>query len=235
MLRHLAFAAVLAAASISGQAAFARVDYSAALADGARTDEDRAADANRRPAEMLAFAGVEPGDVVMELIPGGGYFTRVLSPVVGEEGKVYAAVPAANLDAARAAAKGNVSVIATGEAPPEPVDLIFTAQNYHDLHLARLNIDVAAFNKGMFAALKPGGTLLVIDHAAEAGAPLTVADTLHRIDPAKARAELEAAGFVFEGESDALRNPDDPKTIGVFDPSIRGKTDQFVYRFRKPA
>jgi predicted methyltransferase len=117
-----------------------------------------------------------------------------------------------------------------------PPDLIFTAQNYHDLHLTQLKLDVPALDKGWFAMLKPGGTLFILDHVAPAGAPVTeTADKLHRIDPAAARSEVEAAGFVFDGESDVLRNPADPHTLIVFDPSIRGHTDQFIFRFKKPS
>ena len=101
-------------------------------------------------------------------------------------------------------------------------------------NLKQLNLDVPAFNKALFEALKPGGLLVVVDHTAPAGAPIEVADSLHRIDPAIVRKELEAAGFEFVAESDAVRNPADPKTANVFDPSIRGKTDQFVFKFRKP-
>jgi len=208
-----------------------------AVADAGRTPEDKARDAARKPAEMLAFAGVKPGDKVAELLPGGGYFTRVLSPAVGPTGKVYAAVQAAALEKATAEAKGNVTPLAyTGAAfkTPETVDLVFTAQNYHDLHLKRLNLDVAAANKALFDSLKPGGTLLIIDHVAATGSPVEVADTLHRIDPAIVKKEVEAAGFTFVGQSDAIRNPADDHTKAVFDPAIRGHTDQFVYKFKKP-
>lgn len=208
-----------------------------AVADAGRTDEDRSRDAVRKPAEMLAFAGVKPGDKVAELLPGGGYFTRLLSPAVGPSGKVYTAVQAAELEKAKAAAQGNVAPIVydgPGFRTPEPVDVIFTAQNYHDLHLKRFGLDVVAANKALFNALKPGGTLVVIDHAAAPGAPVDVADTLHRIDPAIVRREVEAAGFTFDGETNVIRNAADDHAKGVFDPAIRGRTDQFVYRFRKP-
>ncbi len=209
----------------------------AAVASPDRPADHKERDAARKPAEMLEFAGVRPGDVVVELIPGEGYFTRILSAAVGPQGKVFAAVPAADVEKAKAAAKGNVTPVAmTGPAfkTPEPVDLMFTAQNYHDFHLKRFNLDVAAVNKALFDTIKPGGTLVIIDHTAVAGAPLEVADSLHRIDPAVVRREVEAAGFQFVGESDALRNGADDKTKLVFDPSIRGKTDQFVYKFKKP-
>jgi predicted methyltransferase len=119
---------------------------------------------------------------------------------------------------------------------PEPVDLVFTAQNYHDYHDPFMGpVDMAGFDKRVYDALKPGGLFVVIDHAAPAGSGLADTDTLHRIDPAVVKQEVEAAGFVFDGESDALRNPADAHDLKVFDKSIRGHTDQFVYRFRKPA
>lgn len=235
-----AAAACLTAAPIAGLAQEAPAHIAAAVSDAGRPTADMARDANRKPAEMLAFAEVKPGQKVMDLIPGAGYFTRLLSKAVGPTGKVYASTSAqyaAQIEpVAKDPAYANVQVVPPPiqAKPAEPLDLIFTAQNYHDLHLAQLKLDVAPFNKALFEALKPGGLLVVVDHAAVAGAPVTVADTLHRIDPAIVRKELEAAGFQFVAESDAVRNPADPKTGNVFDPSIRGKTDQFVYKFRKP-
>jgi predicted methyltransferase len=222
---------------VSAAQAAPPANVAAALSAPDRTDADKARDAARKPAEMLEFSGVKSGDKVGELVPGGGYFTRLLSAAVGPSGKVYAAVPVADLEKAKAAAKGNVEPV--GMTPdslglPEPVDLIFTAQNYHDFHLKRLNLDVAAVNKRLYDALKPGGVLLIIDHAAAPRAPIETADSLHRIDPAVVRREVEAAGFKFVGENNAVRNPADPKTASVFDPAIRGKTDQFVYKFQKP-
>ena len=215
----------------------------AALASAKRSDADRARDADRKPAEMLAFSGAAPGQRVGDFIPGGGYFTALFAEAVGAGGKVYALVPPPNAQRpdtefrALAAQLANVEIVQqsfTTLSVPEPLDAIFTAQNYHDLHLARLNLDVAAVNRQIFAALKPGGVYVVVDHSAKAGAAVGVADTLHRIDPAIVRRELEAAGFVLDAESSALRNPADTLELGVFDPAIRGKTDQFVMRFRKP-
>lgn len=223
---------------VSGAEAAPPANVAAAVSDPGRPEADKAKDAARKPAEMLEFSGVKTGDKVGELLPGQGYFTRILSATVGPQGKVYAGVPAADLEKAKAMAKGNVEVVAmtpTSLGFPEPVDVIFTAQNYHDFHLKRLNLDVAAVNKRLYDAIKPGGILLIIDHAAVPGAPIEVADSLHRIDPAVVRKEVEAAGFKFVGENNAVRNPADPKTGNVFDPSIRGKTDQFVYKFQKPA
>ena len=215
----------------------------AAVAHAKRPEADRARDADRKPAEMLAFAGVAPGQRVADFIPGGGYFTRVLAEAVGASGKVYALIPPPGAQQteppirAVAAEYANIEIVQqsfTTLTVPEPVDVIFTAQNYHDLHLERLKLDWAAVNRQMFAALKPGGVYVVVDHRAKSGADVAVADTLHRIDPAIVRRELEAAGFVCDGETDVLRNPADALELGVFDPAIRGKTDQFALRFRRP-
>ncbi len=216
----------------------------AAVAAASRPDADRARDVDRKPAEMLAFAGVRPGQHVADFIPGGGYFTRLFSEAVGASGHVYALIPPSPPDAtaeppikAVAAQYKNVSVVQQSFVTlsvPEPLDLIWTSQNYHDLHLARFKLDVASVNKQIFNALKPGGVYVVLDHSARAGAEIGVADTLHRIDQAIVRRELEAAGFVYDGESDVLRNPADTRELPVFDPSIRGHTDQFILRFRRP-
>lgn len=219
----------------------------AALADPARPEADKARDATRKPADLLAFANVKPGDHVLDFIMGGGYLTRILAATVGPKGRVYAYQPAEfigfmaqyGIDQDNVAkAHANVTPFRPGIgsfAVPGPVDAIVTVQNYHDLHLAMAAPDTAAkANAALFKALKPGGTLVVVDHIAATGSGLTVPDKLHRIDPAIVRAELEAAGFRYDGELNLWRNPADPHTANVFDPSIRGKTDQFAYRFRKP-
>jgi predicted methyltransferase len=215
----------------------------AALASAKRPAADRARDADRKPGEMLAFAGIVPGMRVCDFIPGGGYFTRIFAEAVGPTGRVYALIPPPNPQRPDAAIKALVAEYPNAEVVqqsfvtltlPEPCDVIFTAQNYHDLHLAQLHLDVAAVNARILAGLEPGGVYLVVDHSAKPGADVSVADTLHRIDQGIARRELEAAGFVYDGESDVLRNPVDTRELSVFDPAIRGKTDQFVMRFRKP-
>jgi predicted methyltransferase len=189
---------------------------------------------------------VHPGEVVGELLPGGGYFTRVFSKAVGPTGRVYAILPDIQTSTnpppvekiAADPAYANVKVVRAKFAAfslPEKADLIWTSQNYHDLHLAKMQLDVAAFNKGVYDALKPGGMFVIVDHAAAAGTGLDIPDKLHRIDPAIVRREVEAAGFQFAGESQVLRNPADDHSKAVFDPAIRGHTDQFIYRFRKPA
>jgi len=196
---------------------------------------------------MVVFAGMRQGDSVLELLPGGGYFTRIFSKVIGPKGQLYAAVPdAKSSDAEPAAAAiaaapgyGNIKVIPIANndaiAALPPLDIIWTSWNYHDLHLSRVHADMAKLDKLWFSILKPGGVVIIVDHAALPGAPpVETADKLHRIDPAIVRTEMEAAGFKFDGETDVLRNPADPHTALVFDPSIRGKTDQFAYRFKKP-
>lgn len=219
----------------------------AALADTTRPQDDRDRDSARHPADMLAFAGVKPGDTVVDWIPGGGYFTRLFSNVVGDAGKVYAWVPkeienAHDLGkeaAAVAAERKNVAAVIEpllATTTPQNVDVVWTAQNYHDLYADFMgHPDVAAFNKEVFAMLKPGGVFIIVDHVANAGTGHDVCNTLHRIDPALVKAEVTAAGFVFEDESKVLANPEDTHELLVFDEKIRGKTDQFVYRFRKPA
>lgn len=213
--------------------------------DSHRPLADTARDADRKPAEMLAFAKIAPGKKVVDFIAGHGYFTRLFAVAVKPGGSVIAVVPKEVADhdpvavsslAAIAAepAYGDVTVV-SGLLDPsiKNVDVIWTAQNYHDLHNAPPEL-LAGANAAIFAALKPGGYYVVIDHAAAPGSGASATKTLHRIDPAVIKAELTAAGFVFDGESKALANPADNHLKAVFDPSIRGHTDQFAYRFKKP-
>ena len=237
--------ALIVAAATAAQAASPTID--AAVADTTRPAADRARDAERKPAEMLAFAGVKPGMVVVDMLPGGGYFTRLFSDVVGPTGKVIAYVPD-EIYAGRPKSLARVTALAAepthGNIQPEHnpalapgpaniVDVVWTSQNYHDLHNVA-GLDVVAFNKVIYASMRPGGVYVVLDHSAPAGSGLTDTNTLHRIDEATVRKEVEAAGFKFDGESKVLANPADPRTNKVFDPWIRGHTDQFILRFRKP-
>lgn len=239
-------ALVASSPGLAGARAAPTAAAAAAIADPGRPAAAVARDVDRKPADMLAFAGVKPGQVVVELLPGGGYFTRLFAKAVGPKGRVYAVIteaqakgdkpPAVNAIAADPA-YADVKVVAADFATlalPEPADLVWTSQNYHDLHLARFKLDVAAANRAIFRALKPGGLYVIVDHAAAPGTGLDVPDKLHRIDPAIVRREVEAAGFVFESESSVLRNPADDHSLLVFDPAIRGHTDQFVFKFRKP-
>jgi len=220
----------------------------AAVNDPARKD-DANNDARRQITAVMVFAQVKPGEKVLELIPGTGYWTRVFSGIVGPKGHVYTVWPDETMKFASKSFPewqklvatphyANVSLLrqpAAHLSVPEPMDLVFTSQNYHDLHDPFMGpVDMLAFDKQVFAALKPGGLFVIIDHVAPAGSGTSDTNTLHRIDPAAVKKEVEAAGFVFDGESDALRNPADPHTIKIFDPAIRGHTDQFIYRFRKP-
>ena len=222
---------------------------SAAVNDPAR-QADAGKDAQRKVAAVMSFAQVKPGQKVLELIPGSGYFTRVFSAIVGPSGHVFALWPneydkVSQPDSAQLRTLAtqphyaNISVLtepAANLTVPASVDLVFTSQNYHDYPDAFMGkVDPNVLDKQVFAALKPGGVYVVIDHVAEAGSGLRDTDTLHRIDPAIVKQEVLAAGFVLDGESDVLRNPADTHTVKVFDPSIRGHTDQFMLRFRKPA
>jgi predicted methyltransferase len=240
----LAATTVIAGFSLASAQAAPPPAVAAAIADPARPAEDVSRDAARKPAEMVAFAGIKPGSKVADLIPGGGYFTRIFAKTVGPQGHVYAYVPSAvadkhkmgENDRALAAAYPNVTAtIEPLETPkfPEPLDVVWTAQNYHDFH----NFGAEApglFNKLAFAALKPGGLYVIVDHVDVAGSGAKDTNTLHRIDPATVKAEVTAAGFTYVGESKVLANPADPHTANVFDPSVRGHTDQFVFKFKKP-
>ena len=194
----------------------------------------------------MTFAGVKPGQSIGELIPGGGYYTRLLAGAVGPSGHVYALWPEALLKARPEFAQGgaaigpNVLVVgysATSLNAPAKLDMVWTSENYHDMHNAfppgSPPADIAAFNKAVFEALKPGGIYLIEDHAAAAGAT-GVTNTLHRIDPAQVKTEVEAAGFKLAGQSDALALATDDHTKSVFDPSVRGHTDKMLFKFRKP-
>ncbi len=216
----------------------------AAVADSARPAEDKQRDAERKPAETLAFAGVKPGDTVIELAPGKGYYTRLLSAAVGPKGKVYAVTSPPKPDAPPPTVQAiaadphysNVSVSLQGIADlklPQGVDLVWTSQNYHDFHNIP-DVDVASVNRAVLAALKRGGTYFVLDHAAEPGSGARDTNSLHRIDEATVKQEVTAAGFALVAESDTLRNKADPHTAKVFDPGIRGRTDQFMLKFKKP-
>jgi len=206
----------------------------AAVADAGRPETDKSVDALRKPAETVEFAGVKPGDKVAELAPGAGYFTRILAKTVGDSGKVYtyAGRPALPANPPVAA---NVTPIAGTNADfavPEPVDVVWTSRNYHDFQNAMP--DMSAYNKKVFAALKPGGTYFILDHAAAADAPDDVHQTLHRSKESVVRSQVEAAGFRFVASSDILRNPADNRTEKVQEQDVRGKTDQYLLKFVKP-
>ena len=221
--------------------------YLAALDDPQRPAADRDRDAARFPAELLAFANIDAGEKVGDYIMGGGYWTRILSNAVGPQGRVYAFQPAEFIafrpaygEEQNAAVAGRANVAALrgpAEAPPfpEPLDTLITVQNFHDLYIGAVPAGTAQRAiAALYAALKPGGTLLVVDHSAVAGAGVAAANAVHRMDRQVAIDALTAAGFRLEAESTLYARPEDPRTANVFAPEIRGRTDQFVLRFRKP-
>ncbi len=248
MIRPLTLALLLAVAAtpLAAKPA-ATADYKAALADPARPAADRERDAARKPAELLAFAQIKPGQKVGDYVMGGGYVTRLLAAAVGPKGKVYGFQPAEFIkfkaqygtdQAAVDAAYANVDAAGgpfAAPAFPEPLDVIITVQNFHDLYLKPFPAGTGdKASAALFAALKPGGALIVVDHSAAKGSGTTLSDSLHRIDKDAVIAALTKAGFKLEAESKLYSRPADPRTANVFDPAIRGQTDQFTLRFRKP-
>ena len=243
-LRNGVFAAFCAASSLIAPVAALAAD--AAVLDSGRPVEDKARDADRKPAEMLEFAQVKPGQTIVDYMPGKGYFTRIFSNAVGPNGAVYSDTPQLLIDKFKEKAlpppvsgepgHANVhEVVAQNDnLGASKVDLVWTSQNYHDVHIWTGAKGTAALNKSVFDALKPGGIYIVLDHAGAAGLDDAGMATLHRIDEALVIKEVTAAGFVLDGESKVLRNPADNHELKVFDPAIRGKTDQFILRFRKP-
>ncbi len=215
----------------------------AAVSDPRRPEADTTRDALRHPAEILAFTGVQPGWRIADIGPGGGYYSRLFAVAAGDSGRVYAVDRPGTAErprpmAAVAPAYSNITHLTSGYqgwTTGEPLDAIFISQIYHDFYLPQLNIDVPALNRQMFAALKPGGVLVIIDHAAADGSPVSVTESLHRIDRAQVISDLTAAGFVLQEETDVLRNPADDRSERVFESDIRGHTDQFTLRFVKPS
>ena len=243
MIRHLTavlFATSLLCAPASAQSVSPAI--AAAVADPARPQADKDRDANRKPAEVVAFAGVKPGMAVAELAPGRGYYTRILAKTVGPSGKVYAIVTTAQaarpgaLDAlnALAAAYPNIKIV-TVDYPtmmlPEKADIFWTTENYHDFH--NNGGDIAALDKAVFNNLKPGGIFYVEDHSAAPGAGLAATSQFHRMDEAVAKGELAAAGFKLDGEGDLLHNPADDRA-GSNSETGHFVSDRFMLRMKKP-
>jgi len=245
-----------AAASAPEPAAAAVVEekvsiYAAAVASETRLEGDRDSDAGRKPEAVLEFFGIQPGDVVLEMWAGGGYYTEMLAHVVGESGKVIAH---ANTPILSFAGEAHTMRHADNRLPntdillaenntlaleADSVDAATIILNYHDLYWSSEEygweqIDVPVFLAEVYKSIKPGGILGIVDHQAVSGSPAETGSTLHRIDSAIVIAELESVGFALDGKSDVLANPEDDHTKGVFDPEIRGKTDRYVLRFRKP-
>lgn len=225
--------------------------YDKALANDARPDTDVARDAGRKPAEVLAFFGIKPGMSVLDMFSGGGYYTEILSNVVGEEGRVVAHSNTAYL---QFVGEEFVSRYAGGRLPnvdilmaennklrldPQQFDAIFMGLSFHDTYWVNPDAGWQEFDrdkllKTLFAALKPGGVLGITDHYAANGAGTGDVPEMHRIEKSVVIEDMEAAGFKLEAESDILRNPDDDHSKSVFAPEIRGQSDRFVLKFRRP-
>jgi len=248
-MRQFTLAAALIVALVPGTTILAAATVSpmitAAVGDASRAAADVATDANRKPAETLAFAGVKPGMVVGEFFPGGGYFTRLLSDVVGPQGHVYGIENAGWKGAFKAdqamLASLKLANVSIEQAPfgtvrfPKPLDLVWITQNYHDLKIAEYGqVDTLAFDRAVFAALKPGGVFFVLDHEAPAGTDLAAIAKLHRIERAQVIREVTAAGFRLEAEGNFLRRPEDDHSLPIFDKKVQGHTDQYALRFVKP-
>jgi predicted methyltransferase len=241
--------ALLASASPSfaASAPNAPAFVNAAVADSHRPKSDTDRDADRLPLVMLGFSGIKPGDKIAELVPAQGYATRLLSAAVGPMGHVYAINIAALNQQIKDQTKpvmadSNYKNVTYSEQnlselkTPEPVDLVWTSQNYHDLkNMGQFFADTNAMNKAIFAALKSGGLYVIIDHVAQTGSGARDTGTLHRIDPELVKAEVLAAGFQFVGESKALGNPNDPHTARVPGAgNMNDKSDKFFFKFQKP-
>jgi predicted methyltransferase len=212
--------------------------YASVIASPVRTDQDRRMDAERHPAEFLPFTQVKPGMQVLDVSAGAGYTSQLLALAVGPTGTVWSQAPKPGPTLVKRLAdhpQANFVVVARPFDDPVPVeapklDLITIILNYHDI--TYLPVDRARMNERLFAALKPGGHLVVIDHSGRSGTGISEGKTLHRIDEAVVLSEVRHAGFVLEAESDFLRNPADPRD----EPSSKPKqpTDKFALRFVKP-
>ena len=223
------------------------VGLAGALASPDRPEADRARDVGRRPADVIAFLGVKPGMTAIDLIAAGGYYTEVLSLAVGPKGKVYAQNPSFVLnyregtlvepltDRLSGGRLSNVERLdrdlADLELAPGSIDVAITALNFHDLYNGRGPDVAAAFLAKVYGLLAPGGVLGLIDHA---GNPGVDNEELHRIEESHVDAAVKAAGFEIEAKGDVLRNPEDDHSKNVFDPAMRGRTDRFLLRLRKP-
>ena len=228
-------------------------DVAAAVAaTSARTEANVKLDEGRKPAAVLEFLGLQKGMHVVDMFGANQYWSEIMAPAVGPMGRVVVWQPTQFLNDKRrgefaqfAVKQGNVVLLSSPFENPliglSQYDFLLMNLDYHDVYwqneqrkIPRMEPDV--WLRAIYAAMKPGATLGIIDHVATAGGDTrAVVEKLHRIDPAIIRADFERAGFVFDGESDLLRNPQDDRSVNVFEPSIRGRTDRVVYRFRRPA
>ncbi len=246
ILTILAGGAVLAVSACASTMTAPKPDIAAAINAPDRSEKHVERDAGRMPADMIAFAGVEVGDTVLEFAPAGGYYTALLSRVVGPTGQIIGIGPERIFEVFPNGRKGfqnfikdmpleNVSYqTANLDAVelPSDVDQVWMILYYHDTYWT--GEDRAEMNRRIYEALRPGGTYFIIDHVGKTKEGDDITKSLHRMDPMPAKAEIEAAGFVLSAESDLLRNPDDPLDVSVFDEAWRGKTDRVVWKFVKP-
>jgi predicted methyltransferase len=242
----LAIGALFAAVSPASAATVDKAAIAAAVASTDRPEADSARDANRKPDQVLEFMGVQPGMVVADLMAAGGYYTELLARTVGPTGKVYLHNTPFVLQ--RFAEKQVQARLAGDRLPnvvrhdaeledlkfePGSLDAAFMVLFYHDTYWQ--GIDRPAMLQQIMRALKPGGFFALIDHSAEPGSKDRDVKTLHRVDEAIVRQEILDAGFELAGTSDALRHPEDDRKTNVFDESLRGMTDRFIYRFSAPS
>ena len=252
MQKFISMAAALALA-LGAMPAFAEpADIAAAVANvSARSEANLKLDENRKPAELLSFFGLERGMHVIDMFGANRYWAEIISPAIGPEGQLIVWQPTQFMNDKRkaefdafAAKAGNTALLTTPmEAPrigTNAYDFMIMNLDYHDVYWTNaerkiVRMDPDAWLKTLYAAMKPGAVVGIVDHAANPGGDTReVVDKLHRIDPAVVRADFQRAGFVLEAESQLLRNPADDHSLLVFDDKIRGKTDRFVFRFRKP-
>lgn len=236
---------VLAAAAMFSLLAIAQTDIDSILADPSRPEADREIDPTRAPAEVIEFLGIGPGDHVADLLAGGGYYTRILVPLVGDEGRVYAGNNpfyqnffAEPFDALLE--EPAFSDVVRIDGPVDELslpsdgslDAVLMSQAYHDLVLG--DEDRNEMNRRVFRALRSGGVYGIIDHAATPGSGTSDTESLHRIGKQFVIDEVTAAGFELAAEGEMLANAEDDRTVAIFDESVRGRTDRFVLRFEKP-
>lgn len=221
--------------------------HAAAVADKDRGERHRVLDESRKPAQILDFTGVRRGQTVVDFMTGSGYWAELFSRAVGPKGRVYASDPPSFSDAKSwapiLASHRNVRQVlqplATTTFPRHRVDLLFSNLNYHDLYWESEKyqfprVEVPAVLAAWFNAVRRGGHVVIVDHVGPAGDTRAIADKLHRIDPERVKADMAAAGFVLVAESAVLHRSDDTHEKNVFDPTMRGKTDRFVLKFRRP-
>lgn len=225
--------------------------HAAAVANPQRTAADKARDAGRKPAAILDFFAIEPGMTVLDMFSGGGYYTELLSYVVGPQGRVVSHTNSAYANFVGDEAVNryaddrlpNVEILLAEnnelELPANEFDVVMMVLAYHDIYYVDPNngwpkIDGPKLVSELYQSLKPGGIVAVVDHYAEAGSPRETGGSLHRIDPGIVIEEMQAEGFVLDGKSEVLRNMDDDYELNMGDPKVRGKTDRFVLKFRKP-